>query len=172
MPHSTRLNFEVGGSVMTGYSRSSRIAHVMERAGLGAAGAACGLFVAAHLAHAGVQSISSLEFILTMMAAGAAGFYLGIDLPARRPSADHLLAWQVDSAEMLSAFGTFLAPVAALLSVAYIILDVDARHVWSVVIALGWVLGVTMQISSGAIARFRRRRVSSIESSLSTSSTS
>lgn len=143
---------------MIGYSRSSRIAHVIERAGLGAAGAACGLFVAAHLAQAGVQSVSSIEFILAMTAAGATGFYLGIDLPARQPSTDHLLVWQTNVAEMLSAFGTFLAPVSALLSVAYIILDVDARHIWSVVIALAWVSGVTMQISSGVIARFGRRR--------------
>lgn len=145
------------------YLGSSKFAHVMERAGLGAAGASCGLFVAAHLAQTGIQNLSSLEFIFGMMVAGAAGFYLGIDLPSRqldanksRP-AEGRLSHPSDTVEMLSALGTFIAPVAALVSVVYIILDVNAWHVWSVVIAIGWFWGVTMQIVAGVIARFGRR---------------
>ena len=126
-------------------SQTRNFAEVMARTGLAAAGASSGLFVAAHLAKAGVESLSSTEFVLAMMVSGAIGFYMGIDLPARRSEATPV--------ETLSAVGTFLAPVAALLSVYYIILVVDARHVWSIVIGLCWLLGVTLQIAAGTIVR-------------------
>lgn len=135
-------------------SRMNALSHVLERTGLAAAGAACGLFVAAHLAKAGVESLSSTEFVLAMMILGAIGFYLGIHLPARGAENSRRAALQVGPVEPLSAIGTFLAPVAALLSVYYIIFDVDARHIWSVVIGLSWLSGVTLQIIAGTIARF------------------
>jgi hypothetical protein len=146
--------------VMAIRSQTSGLAQVMARIGLAAAGASSGLFVAAHLAKAGVESLSSMEFVLAMMVAGAIGFYLGIDLPARnseklRPGINSI-APEATPFETLSALGTFLAPVAALLSVYYIIFDVDARHVWSIVIGLSWSAGVIMQIVAGMIARIGR----------------
>lgn len=144
-------------------SRRNTFAHVLERAGLGAAGASCGLFVAAHLARAGVQELSSVEFIFGMMLLGAVGFYLGIDLPPRDSplrTAQEQTPGSIstfDLVETLSALGTFIAPMTALLSVYYIIADVNARHLWSVVIGIGWLCGGMMQVIAGTIARLRRR---------------
>ena len=68
-------------------STISRWAHVMERTGLALTGAACGLFVAAHLGRADIDLIGSAVAVLAIMLYGAAGFYLGIDLPSVPP--DH-----------------------------------------------------------------------------------
>src|ERR1700682_3736182 len=62
-------------------SAISRGAHVIERIGLALAGGSCGLFVAADVARADVDVLGSPVAILTMMLYGAAGFYLGIELP-------------------------------------------------------------------------------------------
>ena len=135
-------------------SRTSRLAHILERAGLATAGATCGLFVAAHLVKEGNPALMSLGFVFAMMIGGAIGFYLGIDLPPRDEAAAG--AGRVDPVEMLSAVGTFLAPVVALVAVANIILDIDPRPGSALVLALGWLLGVAMQIIAGLTARFTR----------------
>ncbi len=139
-------------------SRTSRIEHVLERAGLATAGASCGLFVAAFVVKEGIPALMSLGFVFAMMIGGAVGFYLGIDLP---PGDDQLppnseAAQPIDRVELLSAVGTFLAPVAALFAVINIILDFEPRPVWVVLIAICWILGVAMQIIAGLIARFGR----------------
>jgi hypothetical protein len=54
---------------------------VLERTGLALTGASCGLFVAAHVGRANIDLIGSAVAVLAMMIYGAAGFYLGIDLP-------------------------------------------------------------------------------------------
>src|ERR1700694_5807090 len=64
-----------------GRSAISRWAHIIERIGLALGGGSCGLFVAAHVARADVDLLGSSVAILAMMLYGAAGFYLGIDLP-------------------------------------------------------------------------------------------
>lgn len=140
-------------------SRTSRLAHVLERTGLATAGASCGLFVAAHLVRAGLPGMTSVGFVLILMVCGALGFYLGIDLPPRPEKvlpagADAVV--EADPVETLSALGTFLAPVAALVSVANIILDIDPRFAWVLVIGLCWLIGVTMQIVAGLVARWGR----------------
>src|SRR5205085_12533004 len=61
-------------------TRVRRFAHVLERLGLAMAGAASGLFVAAHVGSS-IAAFTSQAFILVMMIAGAVGFYLGIDTP-------------------------------------------------------------------------------------------
>src|SRR5471032_1877124 len=68
-------------------STISKWAHVLERIGLASAGASCGLFVAAHVGRANIDLIGSANAVLAMMLYGAAGFYLGIDLPPAPP--DH-----------------------------------------------------------------------------------
>jgi hypothetical protein len=96
-----------------------------------------------------------------MMIGGAVGFYLGIDIPALafhppygRPS-DGRSSGKVDSAEFLSALGTFLATLTAFVSVIFIVLREDPHVYWTMVIMLGWVVGVLMQTIAGAIARAR-----------------
>jgi hypothetical protein len=137
-------------------SRTSRLEHILERAGLAAAGASCGLFVAAHLVKEGTPLLMSGAFVLAMMVAGAVGFYLGIDLPPRESEPAQTAAGSAtDLVELLSAVGTFLAPVAALVSVLRIVLDIDPRPAIATIIAVGWLAGVAMQIIAGITARFR-----------------
>jgi hypothetical protein len=136
--------------------RIRKLAHVLERTGLAMAGAACGLFVGAHVGST-ISAFTSQGFILVMMVGGAVGFYLGIDTPPL-PFQEHGQApgsESVDAAEFLTASGTFLATVAAFVSVGIIVLRENPQLGWTVVIMAGWVLGVTMQIVAGAIARTR-----------------
>jgi hypothetical protein len=140
-------------------SRVRRFAHVLERIGLAMAGAASGLFVAVHVGSS-VAALTSQGFIVIMMIGGAVGFYLGIDTPplAFHPSDDELSgSWvgKIDSAEFLSAVGTFLAALTAFVSVSVIVLREDPQIYWTIMIMLGWVVGVAMQIVAGAIARIR-----------------
>jgi hypothetical protein len=143
-------------------SAINRWAHVLERTGLALTGASCGLFVAAHVARADIDLIGSALTVFAMMLYGAAGFYLGIDLPPA--PADHRMHLQLghglgtraDAVELLSAAGTFLAAVAAVISVSSIVLDETAHPSTAVLISIGWAAGATMQIAAGIIARTRR----------------
>jgi hypothetical protein len=142
-------------------STISRWAHVLERTGLALAGASCGLFVAAHVGRANIDLIGSTTAGLAMMLYGAAGFYLGIDLPPA--PADHRmhlplrngLGSRADVVELFSAAGTFLAAVAAVVSVTSIVLDETARPATALLISFGWAIGATMQIAAGISARMR-----------------
>ena len=141
-------------------SRVRKFAHVLERIGLAMAGAASGLFVAAHVGSS-IAAFTSQGFIVIMMIGGAIGFYLGIDTPSLSfPAPNAALSkgssgGKVDAAEFLSAVGTFLAALTAFVSVILIVLRQDAHIYWTVMIMLGWVVGVSMQIVAGAIARTR-----------------
>jgi len=132
-------------------TRVRRFAHVLERLGLAMAGAASGLFVAAHVGSS-IGALTSQAFIVVMMLAGAFGFYLGIDTPPQ-PIGDPGRAPKVDAADLLSALGTFLAAATAFASVIVIVLREDLHVAGTVLIMAGWVTGVTMQIVAGAIAR-------------------
>jgi hypothetical protein len=142
-------------------STISRWAHVLERTGLAVTGASCGLFVAAHVGRANIDLMGSAVAVLAIMLYGAAGFYLGIDLP-RAPPDHHMhlplrhgLGSMWDTVELLSAAGTFLAAVAAVVSVSSIVLDETARAGTALLISLCWGIGATMQIAAGIIARRR-----------------
>ncbi len=140
-------------------STISRSAHVLERIGLALTGGSCGLFVAAYIARADIDLIGSTAAVFAIMIYGAAGFYLGIDLP--HLPADHQmhlplrhgLGTKADAVELLSAAGTFLAAVAAVISVSSIILDEIAHPVSALLISLAWAIGATLQIAAGVIAR-------------------
>jgi hypothetical protein len=134
--------------------RVRKFAHVLERVGLAMAGAACGLFVSAHVGST-IGALTSQGFLVVMMILGAIAFYLGIDTPQ--------LAFHtedgdvsVDAAEFLSAAGTFLATLTAFFSVGIIILRAEPDIFWTFAILIGWVAGIAMQITSGAKARLRR----------------
>jgi hypothetical protein len=142
-------------------STISRWAHVIERIGLALTGASCGLFVAAHVGRADINLIGSAASVLAMMIYGAAGFYLGIDLPPAPP--DHRmhlplrsgLGSRADAVELLSAAGTFLAAVAAVVSVSSIVLGETAHPSTALLISAGWAVGATLQIAAGINARLR-----------------
>jgi hypothetical protein len=134
--------------------RIRKFAHVLERLGLAMAGAACGLFVSAHVGSS-IGALTSQGFLLVMMILGAIAFYLGIDTPQLAfHSEDGDVS--VDAAEFLSSVGTFLATLTAFVSVGIIILREEPHIGWTVLIMIGWVAGIAMQITSGAKARLRR----------------
>jgi hypothetical protein len=135
-------------------TRLRNFAHVLERCGLALAGAACGLFVAAHVGSS-ISFLTTQGFLLVMMIIGAIGFYLGIDTPPLPFHDDEAAEPKVDSAEFLTAVGTFLATLTAFSSVAVIILRQEPHIAWTILIMLGWSIGVAMQIIAGAIARAR-----------------
>ena len=95
-----------------------------------------------------------------MMIGGAVGFYLGIDtppLPFTIASGAPSEGWigKIDTPELLSAVGTFLAAFSAFASVGATVLRHDPHIAWTWMIMAGWCVGVTMQIVAGAIARRR-----------------
>jgi hypothetical protein len=110
---------------------------------------------------ADIDLISSTAGVLATMLYGAAGFYLGIDLPPVPPDhrmhlpRPHGLGSSWDAVELLSAAGTFLTAVATVVSVSSIILDETARPSTALLISFGWAAGATMQIAAGIIARMR-----------------
>ena len=128
--------------------RIRKFAHVLERFGLAMAGAACGLFVGAHVGST-IATLTSQGFLLLMMISGAVGFYLGIDTPPNPNRAPD----KIDTPEFLSAVGTFLAAIAAFASVGVIILRREPHIVWTWIIMAGWIVGITMQIIAGASSR-------------------
>jgi hypothetical protein len=144
--------------VITMRFRVRKFAHVLERLGLAMAGAASGLFVGV-LVGSSVAALTSQGFLALMMISGGIGFYLGIDTPAlpfdpaKDPRSD---GGRIDAAEFLSAVGTFLASFSAFAAVGVIVLHHDPHIAWTGMIMAGWVVGVTMQIVAGAIARMRR----------------
>ena len=141
--------------------RVRKSAHVLERLGLAMAGAASGLFVGA-LVGTSVALLTSQAFLLFMMIGGAVGFYLGIDTPPLPfhgpddPPSNGRWIGKIDTPELLSAVGTFLAAFSAFASVGVIVLRHDLHIAWTWMIMAGWVAGVVMQIVAGSIARFRR----------------
>lgn len=138
--------------------RVRKFAHILERSGLALAGAACGIFVGAHVGSS-IPWLTTQGFLLLMMLSGAFGFYLGIDTP-KLPFHPHEegtpASRKIDAAEFLTAFGTFLATLVAFVSVAVIIMREPLHVFWTWIILVGWVAGVVMQIVAGAIARARK----------------
>jgi hypothetical protein len=96
-----------------------------------------------------------------MMIGGAIGFYLGIDTPPlafHGPNGDPSKGGsggKIDTAEFLSAVGTFLATLTAFVSVGVIVLHENPHVFWTITIMAGWLAGLMMQIIAGAIARTR-----------------
>jgi hypothetical protein len=142
-------------------TRVRKVAHVLERLGLAMAGAASGLFVAA-LVGTSHSALTNQAFLLLMMIGGAVGFYLGIDTPPHPRAAssgqpaDETWVGKIDTPELLSAIGTFLAAFSAFACVGVIVLRQDPHLAWVSMIMAGWVVGVAMQIIAGTIARLRR----------------
>ena len=143
-------------------STLSRSAHVIARIGLALTGTACGLFVAQVSAR--IDLVGSVEAMLAMMLYGAAGFYLGIDLPQAPPDHHmHLsprrgLGTRADMLELLTAAGIFLTAVAAVVSISSIVLGETVEASTAGIICLSWAIGATMQIAAGVIARIKLGR--------------
>ncbi len=138
-----------------------RIAHVVGRMGLAMAGAMCGTFVAAQLTVTNAALFDSAPFIALMVLAGMIGFYLGIDIPRLAGARAKLMVGRprIDPVELLSTTGTFLAAIAALISVYVFVFDETPARSWVYMVASWWVLGVALQMSAGLIGRVRLAKV-------------
>jgi len=128
-------------------------AHFLERIGLATIGGSCGMYVAAALMRLEHELFGSGWFILLMMLYGAFSFYIGIDLPRHRAHKLPEKRSHTDAAEIFSAAGTFVAAIAAFLSVSMIVIDQVMSHGSIVVIACCWAIGSSVQIAAGTIAR-------------------
>ncbi|MEH2514140.1 mannose/fructose/N-acetylgalactosamine-specific phosphotransferase system component IID [Nitrobacteraceae bacterium AZCC 1564] len=135
-------------------SRTSKAAHIIERIGLAMAGGSCGLFVAAHMANSRVEAFGSLPLVVGLMILGAVSFYLGIDIPPHRSAgSDATNAEVTDPVELFSAIGTFLATLAAFLSVYIIVFDANPSTRSTIILGICWLVGGIMQIVAGISAR-------------------
>jgi len=129
-------------------------AQVMERTGLAIMGALCGLFVAAMVAKADIEEINSLGALFSAVLYGSLGFYLGTNIPSLSSSRTFSnTGTGPRTIALASATGTFVAAVAALVSVYMIIFDETPPVMWNVGIGSGWALGVLLQLAAGTAAR-------------------
>ncbi len=141
------------------HSNVNRFAQVMERIGFAIMGALCGLFVAALVAKANIEEINSLGVLFSVVLYGSIGFYLGTNIPSlsfgasSRTFSDAGLGPRTNPIALVSATGTFLAAVAALVSVYMIVFDEVPSFMWNVGIGFGWMLGVLLQLAAGTAAR-------------------
>jgi hypothetical protein len=138
----------------------AQIVQVTGRLGLSMAGAMCGTFVAAQLTMTNAELFDSAGFIALMVLVGVLGLYLGIDLPRLHASLiePELDRQSVDSIELLSKIGTFLAAIAALISVYAFVFDQTLQRSFEYMIASWWMIGVILQIGAGLIGRIRLAR--------------
>jgi len=136
-----------------------RIAHVVGRLGLAMAGAMCGTFVAAQLTVTDAALFDSTGVIALMVLAGMIGFYLGIDIPRLRVVQRAIERPRIDPVDLLSTTGTFLAAIAALISVYAFVFNETPAKSWEYTVASWWVLGVALQMSAGLIGRICPVRV-------------
>jgi len=135
-------------------SRTSKAAHIIERIGLAMAGGSCGLFVAAHMASSRVEAFGSVALVFGLMILGAIGFYLGIDIPPHSTAGNTTdNSERTDPVELFSAIGTFLATLAAFLSVYIIVFDANPSTRSTIILGVCWLVGGIMQIVAGISAR-------------------
>src|ERR1700687_2430200 len=130
------------------------LAQAMERIGLAIMGALCGLFVAAMVAKADIEEINSLGALFSAVLYGSLGFYLGTNILSLSSSRTFSNTGSGSKTiALVSAIGTFVAAVAALVSVYMIIFDETPPVMWNVGIGSGWALGVLLQLAAGTAAR-------------------
>jgi hypothetical protein len=151
-------NTYVAATIWVAPSALMKPAHLLERIGLATIGGSCGLFVAEGLMRRGTELSVSGWIVLLMMLYGAFSFYVGIDLPGRpaqrsTPRLPEERNPGTDAAEVFSAAGTFLAGIAAFLSVSIVALDEPVRDGLTALVGCCWAIGSSLQIASGAIAR-------------------
>jgi hypothetical protein len=144
------------------YSHLDRLAQIMERIGLAIVGALCGFFVAALVAKANIMEINSIGVLLSVILYGSVGFYLGTNIPSLPSGTPYRALADVGSVRgtnplmLVSATGTFLTTLAALVSVYLIVFDEVPAVVWIIGIGFCWTLGVLLQLVAGAAARLEQ----------------
>ncbi|MDA9404874.1 hypothetical protein [Bradyrhizobium sp. CCBAU 45389] len=145
------------GSLRIARSSLIKSAHILERIGLAAVGASCGLYVGATLLRQKGGLFESGWIVLLTMLYGAISCYVGIDLSgnvARKPKSSISEEWTgSEPAEIMSAAGTFGAAIAATLSVSILVLDQNLPNGLIGFVAGCWVVGSSLQVAAGTMAR-------------------
>lgn len=145
------------GSLRIARSSLIKSAHILERIGLAAVGASCGLYVGATLLHQKDGPFENGWIVLITMLYRALSYYVGIDLSgnvARRPESSISEDWNgSESAEIMSAAGTFGAAIAAALSVSILVLDQNLSNGLISFVAGCWAVGSSLQVAAGTMAR-------------------
>src|SRR4051795_12411128 len=145
------------GNLRIARSGLIRSAHLLERIGLAAVGASCGLYVGAALLREKGGLFESGWIVLITMLYGALSYYVGIDLSrsvARKSISSNSEEWNgSESAEIMSAAGTFGAAIAATLSVSILVLDQNPANGLITFVAGCWVVGSSLQVAAGMMAR-------------------
>jgi len=145
------------GSLRIPRSRLIKSAHLLERIGLAAVGASCGLYVGATLLRQKGGLFESGWIVLITMLYGALSYYVGIDLAgnvARKSTSGISEEWNgSEPAEIMSAAGTFSAAIAATLSVSILVLDQNLPNGLIAFVAGCWVVGSSLQVAAGTMAR-------------------
>jgi hypothetical protein len=137
----------------------NRFAQIVERTGLAIMGAMGGFFVAALVSCANIGEINSAGILFAVIFYSSVGFYLGTNIPALPQSAPYLAISRHGAAfgrnpyALISAIGTLLAAVAALVSVFTIVFDEVPALIWIIGIGSCWMLGVLLKLVAGAAAR-------------------
>lgn len=145
------------GNVRGARSRLIQAAHLLERIGLAAVGASCGLYVGATLLRQKDGLFESGWIVLLTMLYGAISYYVGIDLSltvARKSISSTSEEYNgSEAAEIMSAAGTFGAAVAAALSVSILVLDQSLPNGVISFVAGCWVVGSSLQVAAGTMSR-------------------
>src|SRR5260370_18024348 len=145
-------------------SQPNGFARVIQRIGLAIVGALWGVYVAALVARGNIEAINSVGVLFSMVLCGSIGFYLGTNIPslpsgaARRAPSESGSAPRTNPITLASAIGTFLAAVAALVSVYVIVFDEDPPVIWNIGIGFCWMLCVLLQLAAGTAARLGQFR--------------
>ncbi|RXT51454.1 hypothetical protein [Bradyrhizobium betae] len=145
------------GNLRIARSSLIRSAHLLERIGLAAVGASCGLYVGATLLRQKDGLFESGWIVLITTLYGALSYYVGVDLSgsvARKSISSASEEWDgSEPAEIMSAAGTFGAAIAATLSVIILVLDQNLPSGLIAFVAGCWVAGSSLQVAAGTMAR-------------------
>ena len=145
------------GNVRIARSSLVKSAHLLERIGLAAVGASCGLYVGATLLREKGGLFESGWIVLLTTLYGALSYYVGIDLSrsvARKSISSLSKEYSgSEAAEIMSAAGTFVAAIAATLSVSILVLDQNLPNGLIGFVAGCWVVGSSLQVAAGTMAR-------------------
>ena len=138
----------------TDYAHALSIA---KRAGLGISGALNGAIVASYLSYAGISWFDAVGTAAALMIFGWTGSFIGVALassPAAAQGADPLRS-SAHPSEVLSAAGTFVASATAFIAAWLLVSHAPLTILWASTIGFWWLVGVTLQIVAGALARLR-----------------
>lgn len=138
-----------------------QIVQVAGRLGLSMASAMCGTFAAAQLTMTNAALFDSAGVVALMVLVGLLGFYRGIGVPYLCASLARSVFERpkLDPIELLSKIGTFLAAIAALISVYAFVFDETTRSSFEYAVASWWLVGVVLQIGAGLIGRILLAKV-------------